>query len=157
MSTGAESSGVVFPPPLVAWGGIGAGWALDRFVFPLPVGLEGAARTRVTLLLGVLCFGVFGWSISRFRRAGTSIRPDRASTTLVTDGPFRYSRNPLYVSILVFQAGAGILLDSVWILMFLVPVALVLHYGVILREERYLERKFGDAYRDYKRAVRRWL
>ena len=92
----------------------------------------------------------------RFNRAGTNVPTYRPTTALVTGGPYRYSRNPLYISLFLAYAGIGIVADNLWILALGVPLFLIMRYGVVAREERYLERKFGQAYRDYKASVRRW-
>ena len=75
----------------------------------------------------------------------------------MTGGPFRYSRNPLYLGLILLYAGIATAVDAVVVLVFLVPAVVVLYYGVIVREERYLERAFGEDYRSYKARVRRWL
>jgi protein-S-isoprenylcysteine O-methyltransferase Ste14 len=92
----------------------------------------------------------------QFRRAGTDVRPDQPTTALVTDGIYRYSRNPLYIAQALIYAGIALAADSLWALALLVPTLIVIRYGVIAREEAYLERKFSDDYRRYKTAVRRW-
>lgn len=91
------------------------------------------------------------------RRAGTNIRPDRPALALVTDGPFRVSRNPLYLATTGLYVAIALLIDTLWPLLLLPGVLLVLDWGVIRREERYLEAKFGDAYRVYRARVRRWI
>jgi protein-S-isoprenylcysteine O-methyltransferase Ste14 len=75
----------------------------------------------------------------------------------VTDGPFRYTRNPIYVALTLFYLGIGVVLNALWVLLLIVPLIVVMQLGVITREERYLERKFGDEYLRYKARVRRWL
>jgi protein-S-isoprenylcysteine O-methyltransferase Ste14 len=91
------------------------------------------------------------------RRARTEINPMRPTTALVTTGPFRYTRNPLYVSLTGLYSGVALLLNALWPLLLVPVVLLVVQRGVIEREEAYLERKFGDAYRAYRARVRRWL
>jgi protein-S-isoprenylcysteine O-methyltransferase Ste14 len=81
----------------------------------------------------------------------------KPTTALVTEGPFRYSRNPIYVALTLLYVGVALLINALWILLLIVPAVLVLRYGVIAREEAYLARKFGDAYRQYMAQVRRWL
>jgi protein-S-isoprenylcysteine O-methyltransferase Ste14 len=81
----------------------------------------------------------------------------KPTTALVTEGPFRYSRNPIYVALTLLYVGVALLINALWILLLVVPAVLVLRYGVIAREEAYLTRKFGDAYRQYTTQVRRWL
>ena len=91
------------------------------------------------------------------RRAGTNIRPDRPATVIVTDGPFRFSRNPLYLSLTLVYVGIASMMNALWPLLLLVPLLLIVQRGVVLREERYLEAKFGETYRSYKTRVRRWF
>ncbi len=90
-------------------------------------------------------------------RAGTSIKPTVPTTALVTTGPFRFSRNPLYVSVTLFYLGIAIAARSLWALALLLVVLVVMQRGVIDREERYLERRFGADYLRYKERVRRWI
>jgi protein-S-isoprenylcysteine O-methyltransferase Ste14 len=90
-------------------------------------------------------------------RAHTPVDPTKPTTALVTEGPFRYSRNPIYVALTLLYVGVALLINALWILLLVVPAGLVLRYGVIAREEAYLTRKFGDAYRHYTAQVRRWL
>ena len=97
------------------------------------------------------------WGIVAMRRARTNIYPGLPATALVTDGPFRFTRNPLYVALTILFAGLALEVDMAWGFIVLAPLLLVMHYGVILREEHYLEGKFGDAYRAYRQRVRRYL
>ncbi len=90
------------------------------------------------------------------RRAGTSPFPDQPSNALVTDGPFRFTRNPIYLAFTLITVGLAALRNTRWILVLLGPALAVLHKGVIEREERYLEQRFGEDYRRYRRRVRRW-
>ena len=90
-------------------------------------------------------------------RANTTVRPDRPATTLVTDGPFRYSRNPLYLALTFMYAGIGIIANSLWALLLLAPVVLFMSLFVIRREEAHLQRAFGAEYESYRARVRRWL
>ena len=79
------------------------------------------------------------------------------TTAIVEAGPYRFTRNPIYLGMFLGLVGLAIGFDSLWLLATLVPFALVIRYGVVAREEAYLERKFGDAYRHYRTRVRRWL
>jgi protein-S-isoprenylcysteine O-methyltransferase Ste14 len=81
----------------------------------------------------------------------------KPTTALVTEGPFRYSRNPIYLALTLLYVGVALLINALWILLLIVPVLLVIRYGVIAREEAYLTRKFGDTYRQYTARVQRWL
>lgn len=97
------------------------------------------------------------WGSATMHRAGTNVRPDRPATALVTGGPFRFSRNPLYLSLITLYLGITLFCNVTWALIILAPVLAFVHWRIVLREEKYLEAKFGDAYRDYKTRVRRWI
>ena len=108
----------------------------------------------------MFCFAAIGlgvWGSATMRRAGTNVRPDRPAIALVTGGPFRFSRNPLYLSLTTLYLGITLYFDALWLLIMLVPVLAFVHWRIVLREERYLEARFGDAYRAYKARVRRWF
>jgi protein-S-isoprenylcysteine O-methyltransferase Ste14 len=91
-----------------------------------------------------------------FRRIGTNVGPWKPTLRLAADGPYAHTRNPMYIGLALFVAGLGVALASVWVLAMLVAAAFVLHYGVVKREERYLEQKFGEDYRAFKAAVPRY-
>jgi protein-S-isoprenylcysteine O-methyltransferase Ste14 len=97
------------------------------------------------------------WGRITLVRAGTNVSPLKPTTAIVTGGPYRFTRNPLYVGIISFFVGLSLVIGTWWGLVVLVPAVLVLHNGVVLREEAYLERKFGLPYLEYKRSVRRYL
>ena len=89
--------------------------------------------------------------------AGTNINPLMPTTSIVTSGPFRFTRNPLYVSLTLLYLGLTLAFNTWWGIVGLIPLLVVMHYGVVLREERYLEQKFGEMYRQYRSKVRRYL
>ena len=91
------------------------------------------------------------------KAAGTNVDPAKPALTIVRDGPFRFTRNPMYLALCLLQIALGLFLNDWITLMFVVPLALIFHYGVVLREERYLTAKFGEPYLQYKREVRRWI
>jgi len=98
-----------------------------------------------------------GWAFANMLRARTNINPFKPTTALVTSGPYRFSRNPIYLATTLLYIGAALSFRIITALV-IVPFALILlEFGVIRREERYLERKFGDQYRDYRSHVRRWI
>jgi len=132
------------------------GIAIDKF-YPLPFvpltvpsGWVGGAVFAAGFLLAI-------WAIITIRKAGTRVETNKPTTAIVADGPFRFTRNPIYIGMFLGQIGLAIGFDSLWILGMLVPFYLVIRYGVVAREEAYLERKFGDVYRGYTTRVRRWL
>jgi protein-S-isoprenylcysteine O-methyltransferase Ste14 len=155
MTAQSDHPGVWFPPPFWYALAVLGGVLLDRR-WPLPI-----VRGRLTTVVGAVC--VLGWmalafvSIDRFRRSKTSIVPIRRADALVLSGPYRYTRNPMYVSLALLTIGCGLLLGTWWPIVLLVPTLVIVQLFVILPEERYLQRRFGTAYDAYARRVRRWL
>ncbi len=150
-----DTPGVIAPPPLVYLGALAAGLLLDRF---LPLAAF-EARPAAIAGLGFLALGalLMFLGMREFQRAGTDYRPYKPTTRIIESGPFRFTRNPLYLSLTLIYAGIALSLGSSWALVLLVPVLVIIRYGVIAREERYLTHKFGDEYLRYKEQVRRWL
>ncbi len=156
MSEGAKDApGVVAKPPLIYVAGLLLGLALD-YIFPIAVLPDTAQYVAGFILIGTGIL-IAASVLRRFKRAGTNIDVRKPTTAIVTEGPFRYSRNPAYVALSLLYAGLGVAADSPWVLGLLIPILIVMRYGVIQREESYLERKFGEDYLSYKRAVHRWL
>ena len=155
MTESADRPGIVAPPPLLYLGALAAAFLL-RWFWPLPFwGREVAVWVGIALVLVGLAIGV--WGRQTMVRAGTNVDPRRPATAIVTSGPFRFSRNPLYVGLTLIYLGITTALNTAWGLVVVVPLLVVMHQGVVRREERYLERKFGDGYRQYRAAVRRYL
>jgi protein-S-isoprenylcysteine O-methyltransferase Ste14 len=155
-----DSPGVRFPPPLLFVAGFVGGLALDRWVYGLP--LAGVSAIRPILatlgwLFAGAAFALIGWAFATFGRARTSIIPHQPASQLVRAGPYRYTRNPMYVSLVLLYTGVALIFDRAWPLLVLPLVVMTLHVLVIAREEAYLARAFGDAYVAYTREVRRWL
>lgn len=124
-----------------------------------PMAILPATHTHA-ILGGVLLLisGTFArWAFLTMRRLGTTANPRKPSEALATDGPFRISRNPIYVAMTGLYIGSAFLVNSAWLLMLLPPLLMFMQWGVILREERYLTGKFGDEYTAYSSRVRRWL
>ena len=117
-------------------------------------GWIGHAAGWPTFFLGLL---LLLWSVRTFSRSGENIRIEKPTNSLVTAGPFRFSRNPIYIGLTLAYVGLSLVFNSYWPLPFLPPVLVIMHYGVIKREEAYLEELFGPDYRDYRSQVRRWL
>ncbi|MCL5116118.1 MAG: isoprenylcysteine carboxylmethyltransferase family protein [Firmicutes bacterium] len=153
-SPSSDRPGVVAPPPLIYFAGIVVGWALS-FLWPLHLTAHRAWIAGASL--AALSGGLALWAVYTMHAAGTHIDPNQPAVRLVRQGPFRWTRNPIYVSLTGFTAGIALLADNAWILGLLVPVLLIMQVGVIRREERYLEKKFGDEYRRFLKEVRRWL
>jgi protein-S-isoprenylcysteine O-methyltransferase Ste14 len=104
-----------------------------------------------------LALALFAWAIVTVTRAGSNVPTSLPTTTIVESGPYRFTRNPIYLGMFLGLIGLAIAFDDLWLLVMLVPFALGIRYGVVAREEAYLERKFGDVYRGYRSRVRRWL
>lgn len=113
------------------------------------------------LILGIICLSAgpsLAWPALRvMRAAGTNVNPAKPALLIVRDGPYRLTRNPMYLALCLVQAAIGFLLNDWITLLFVVPLALLLHFGVILPEERYLAAKFGEPFLALKREVRRWI
>ena len=153
--TERDIPGVIAPPPLIFLAGLLIGFGLD-YLFPYPL-LPNTVQYWVGGVLIVVSILLVLPAFREFRRAGTAVNPRKSTTAVITGGTFRFTRNPLYVALAMLIAGVAVAADSVFVLAMLYPVLLVIRYGVIAREERYLEAKFGQAYMDYQARVRRWL
>jgi protein-S-isoprenylcysteine O-methyltransferase Ste14 len=150
-----DHSGVMFPPPLLYVLFFAAGAFLDR-IAPLPQPPAAVARPLGAAF--VLAFVVLTvLSLRHFWAAGTSVVPIRPTTALVVGGPYRFTRNPMYLSLLLLYAGVSLLLDLVWPLLLGPGVVWIVNEWCIGPEERYLAEKFGDEYHHYRARVRRWL
>lgn len=149
------SNAVVRPPVLLILAlvaGVAADWLYPlRFVpASVPGAWVGGAIFAIALALAI-------WAIVTIREAGTQVETYKPTTTIVENGPYRFTRNPIYLGMVLGLIGLAIAFDSLWLLATLVLFYLVIRYGVVAREEAYLERKFGDVYLGYKSRVRRWL
>jgi protein-S-isoprenylcysteine O-methyltransferase Ste14 len=127
-----------------------------HLAMPLPF-LPGTLAVPLGVPLVAVAIALFFYSVAKFRAAGTPVPARKPTTVIVRSGPYRFSRNPIYLAFSVFQLGIAICANSVWLLATLVGAVALIHYVVIRREEQYLERKFGAQYLDYKASVRRWL
>ena len=145
-----------FPfPPAIPVAALLLSWGLQR-AWPLEIHWPPWTRwVGWVLLLAPPLFAA--WAAITFRRHQTTVNPLGESRTIVRAGPFRVTRNPMYLSLLVLYIGGTLAFSLTWGLLLLLPVFLALHFGVILPEEKYLALRFGNDYADYKRQVRRWL
>jgi protein-S-isoprenylcysteine O-methyltransferase Ste14 len=156
MDDAADTSRVIVRPPL-AWGlAVIAGVALN-WLLPLPFLPANVPAGSVGSMVFVLALALFAWAIVTISRAGSNVPTNRPTTTIVEGGPYRFTRNPIYIAMFVALIGLAVAFDSLWLFITLVPFALVIRYGVVAREEAYLERKFGDVYCEYRSRVRRWV
>ena len=155
MAANGDNPGVIILPPVLLVLAIAAALALHWLV-PLRIP-DRTVALAAGIALGVAGVALAIWGKKVMEAAGTNVLPTQPTTAIVSAGPFRFSRNPLYIGIGLVLLGVTIGCGTWWGFIALVPAALVLHYGVVLREERYLERKFGAGYLDYKSKVRRYL
>ena len=151
----ADNPGVVAPPPLIFAGGLGAGLLLDRrrhgpFLPQTLSKLLGWPLVAAGLSLGL-------WGFNEMRRAGTNVDPYHPTTAIVERGPYRHTRNPLYVGMALVYAGVAARANALPAALLLPVVLHLVDRGVVRREERYLEGKFGEEYLAYKGRVRRWI
>jgi len=159
MSTGENDiAGVIARPPLIVLGTLIAAFALDYF-FPQGHLARTASSLRylasgIALLCAVL---LLGGAAFEMRKAKTNIPTWEPTLALVTDGVYARTRNPIYLAFIIFLIGTGMLFNSDWLFVMLVPFVLIIHYGVIRREERYLLARFGAPYADYMKQVPRYL
>lgn len=150
-----DHAGVVAPPPLIYLCSILFGLGFNT-LWPVEV-FPQAVEFPFGMFIVLVAVIIFIFSVRRFLKADTPLRPNKPTVFIVRTGPYRYSRNPIYLSMTVLQIGIGIWADNVWILGMLIPALILISYGVIAREESYLENKFGEEYIKYKMSVRRWL
>lgn len=158
MDIDRDSAGVRIPPPLVFLGTLLAGWALGWLIgqpgIPMLHGGGGRNLGWVAIFFGL---AILLTANGLFRKAETDVRPWKRSSALVTEGVYRWTRNPMYLGMALTYAGVALVLHSLVALLLLVPLIIVLEREVIEAEEAYMEARFGDAYRDYKANVRRWI
>lgn len=148
---------VIAPPPLIYLASLGAGVVVHFMWEPLrffPAGWVGHAAGWPVFGAALL---IFLWSLRTLTRHATDFKMVRPTTELVDDGPYRFSRNPIYLALTLAYTGISLIVNTIWPLVGLPIVLVVMHYGVIRREERYLEGLFGDQYRQYRARVRRWV
>jgi protein-S-isoprenylcysteine O-methyltransferase Ste14 len=150
-----DTSGIRVPPPVYYVAAFLVGVGLE-LIFPTSWPSSGV-RIAAALLAGAAWFALDGVATVLFRRAGTSMVPMNPTTALVTSGPYRVTRNPMYVGMAFLYVAFAFAFGVMWALVFLPAVIAAIDRLVIAREEPYLERKFGQSYRDYKSRVRRWL
>ena len=133
-----------------------AGFGLN-WLFPLPFVPPSLPRAWIGLVLFLAGIFLAAWSVRTFRKAHTNILTSQPASAIVTTGPYGFSRNPIYMGMFLGLIGFAIAFNTLWFLAVLVAMVFVIRFGVIAREEIYLESKFGARYLDYKARVRRWL
>ena len=159
MSGTADSAQVIVRPPLLWLLAVVAGFTLD-WLMPLRFVPAAVAAGWLGGAVLVVAVALFAWAIATITRAGSNVPTNKPTTSVVDTGPIasRAIRlRAIYLGMMLGLVGLAIAFDSLWLLLALVPFAFIIRYGVVAREEAYLERKFGEAYRNYRTRVRRWL
>lgn len=150
-------AGVNFPPPFYFVIGFLVGWLLQRMV-PLRVpASESDAMNTAGWILIIAGIALLMWAQITFRHHGTTVIPNRPASTMVTSGPYAFTRNPMYVSLIVLYLGLALLTRMLWPIIVLPIVLILLTVLVIKREERYLDSAFGADYAEFRKRVRRWV
>lgn len=156
--TDTGTAGVIARPPLLFLAALLLGFALDRLIsLPFPVAGIDLVHWIIGGSLMLIGVALAGAGIRNFSRAGTPVRTIEPTRALVTTGVHGWTRNPIYLGLFLVYGGIGVGVRSPWILILTLPLAITIRYGVVAREEAYLERRFGEAYRSYKARVRRWV
>jgi protein-S-isoprenylcysteine O-methyltransferase Ste14 len=142
-------------PPIIYAISILSGIGLNN-LWPLsmPFGLHGRLYGSIIIVAATL---IAAWALLHFHRHDTDVRPDKPDSALITSGPYRFTRNPLYIVLTLAQITAAVWLDNLWILLLVVVSVIVITRYAITREELYLEQLFGQEYLKYKQRVRRWF
>ena len=156
MSEAVDHADVLVHPPLFFLSALLLGALIDDRVWPLPIFGHDYWRW-LGLIPALLGFAIAMTGRRAMVRHGTNVIPTQPTTAIVETGPFRFTRNPLYLGLTLFYIGLSLLLNTCWSLFLLIPVWLVMHFAVVRREEAYLERKFGQTYIAYRQRVRRYL
>ncbi len=155
MPNAKDNPNVIGPPPVIYLSGLLIGGVISWF-FPI-----GFLPKSLAVIAGIALAGtgltIILTAIWQMRRAQTNVEPWKPTTAILDSGLYAVSRNPIYAAMCLIYVGISFLFNSFWFLPPLVAVLLIVHYGVILREEKYIERKFGDEYLNYKNRVRRWI
>jgi protein-S-isoprenylcysteine O-methyltransferase Ste14 len=156
-----ETARAIVRPPLLFLLVLLLGFVTDHLVpLAFPISRIGLAHWVSAIVAGALIFigiAVFVAGIRNFASAATPVQGTKPTQALVTTGIHGWSRNPIYLGMVLIYVGIGLAVRSPWVLILMLPLAITMRYGVVAREEDYLERRFGDDYRDYKTRVRRWL
>ncbi len=153
-----EIAGVLAPPPLIYLGFLAIGLALE-FLVVRTQGLDMPASLRWTVVAALTLLGIaaIAAAVLRFRRAGTPPPPSRPATAFVAQGIYRFTRNPMYLGMTLIYCAIAVAADAPVVFWMFIPLSMTIHYGVVLREERYMAGKFGTPYIDYTNTVPRWL
>jgi len=151
-----DNPGVIAFPPLILLVSAVISGLVHFFLIRLPI-MSYHASLVCGIVLVIVAPALALSAMITMKKAGTNVHPSEPALTIVRGGPYRFTRNPMYLALCLLQVALGFFLNDWITLLFVVPLALLFHYGVVLREERYLTAKFGEPYLELKREVRRWL
>jgi protein-S-isoprenylcysteine O-methyltransferase Ste14 len=152
----ADNPGIIAFPPLILLISAGISTLVHFFLVRLPI-MNDRASLVCGIVLILLAPALALSAVVTMKKAGTNVNPAKPALTIVRGGPYRFTRNPMYLALCLLQIALGFFLNDWITLLFVVPLALIVHYGVILREESYLTDKFGEPYLQLKSEVRRWI
>jgi protein-S-isoprenylcysteine O-methyltransferase Ste14 len=156
-TTDTGTAGVIARPPLLFLGALLLGLLLDRLLpLSFPVAWSDLINGIIAGSLILIGLALAAAGIRNFSSARTPVPTNEPTRALVTSGIHGWTRNPIYLGMFLLYGGIGVAAQSLWMLILILPLAIAIRFGVVAREEAYLERRFGDAYRDYKARVRRW-
>ena len=155
-TTPPHTAEIIAPPPVLYVSSLALAFGANA-IAPRPIALPPLALHIAGAIFFVLSGVLARWAFVAMKKGGTSANPRKPSEALTTTGPFKLSRNPIYVAMTGLYFGFALLGNSLWPFLFLVPLLIAMHWGVVLREERYLTQRFGEAYVAYKSGTRRWL
>ena len=151
-----DNPGVIAFPPLIWLVGAVISSLVHFFLVRVPI-MSYRACLVCGIVLAVVAPALALSAVITMKKAGTNVHPSEPALTIVRGGPYRFTRNPMYLALCLLQVALGFFLNDWITLLLVVPLALIFHYGVVLREERYLTAKFGEPYLELKREVRRWI
>ena len=153
----SKAAQVWFFPPYLVFLGLIISFLLEFLVYRNQIFDNSIIFRFLGIILTIAAILLFIKSVRIFNLRKEKIHPRSISTQIFKDGPFQFSRNPIYLAMFVLLIGVGLTLNSFWFLYSGLVVAIMIHYGVIIPEENYLEKEFGKDYLEYKKTVRRWL
>ncbi|MBW9270954.1 MAG: isoprenylcysteine carboxylmethyltransferase family protein [Candidatus Thiodiazotropha sp. (ex. Lucinisca nassula)] len=146
---------VIMPPPVIHIVSIGLGGVIGNYVpMPLP---HWVVLQWIGVMLSLAAIAITLWGMGEFRASRNPVAPIRPVNRLMVSGPYRFTRNPLYLSLILLQLGLALVFRNGWMVVLLLPVVVIVHYYVVIREEAYLLRRFGSDYQTYQARVRRWI
>ena len=152
-----DAAAVRFPPPLIYLVAIAIGWCLHEYVVPFGAAANGIWLDAMAWLYAIVGTIMALYAAGLFFRTGQNPEPWKTTPSIVTHGIYRWTRNPMYVGMALWQAAIALWLANAWIAVMILPALVAVYHIAIKPEEQYLEEKFGDAYLEYKERVRRWL